>query len=490
MKRLLTRFWWPTYTRAVVYMLQNTDYEARRFWQWYVRVADWREVMRHGDLEPTRAARFILALFTALQLMIYAYIPAAWWLIETNSTTEVIFKIIYLALWFIAAPLIAVGLLLAVLALARLLIQKPLYWWRVRQARQLLARHPATKIGIAGSYGKTTMKYILTAVLGSRKKVAATQGNYNTSIGLARFARSLKGDEDILILEYGEYRPGDVERLARLSPPSIGVITGVNEQHMMRMGSIDNALATVFELDDVMGPEGLLYVNGESAHVERRLSTHHVTYSRDGCAGWKVEKAKSDLHGTSFTAKQGKRTVKIITPLLGLHQIGPLVCALALADRLGVSTTDITRAAAALTPPKLRFEPQLIGGATVIYDIYNGNPAGFLAGIDFLDQLPKTQAKRRVYVTPGIIELGGEAERIHREIGERLADSRIDEIVLVRNRVTDWLREGLESGGYKGRLREIDDGPAFYGQIETFVGQGDVVLLQNSPRETFFYSQK
>ncbi len=488
-RRFITRYT-PQYTTALIYMMQANEYEPKAFWDWYCQVSDWRKVTDKRNLVMTTPTKILLIFLVVLQVVLYGWALVVWFILETTNSTEFFSLVGYDLLWILAVPILSALILLAVVFLARTTIYKVFVQWQVKKARSLFGNSSALKIAVAGSYGKTTMKHILDVVLSVGKKVASTEGNYNTPIGLYRFAKKLTGDEEVLVIEMGESALGDIKLLARIANPTIGVITGINEQHMMRFGNIENTINTVFELDDYLGPKGLLFVNSESANIKKRLRARHKKYSILGADGWKISKVVADLSGTNFSAKKGKRTLKVKTQLLGEHQVGPLICAISIADRLGISEQKILKAIESIEPFKLRFAPVITNGGTVIYDIYNGNPAGFYAGIKFLNDLPTSQVNRKVYVTPGIIELGYESERIHREIGVAISQTKFDEVVLVSNRVTDWIHEELINNGFKEKVRVIDDGPTFYDNIDKFISKKDVIILQNSPREDFFYSQE
>src|SRR5205807_1781019 len=109
------------------------------------------------------------------------------------------------------------------LALGRAFIVRPRQGAAIRRAERAFRDNAAIRIAIVGSYGKTSMKELLLTVLGEGKKVAATPANKNVSISHAHFAATLKGDEEVLLIEYGESAPGDVARFAALTHPTHAV---------------------------------------------------------------------------------------------------------------------------------------------------------------------------------------------------------------------------------------------------------------------------
>ena len=121
-------------------------------------------------------------------------------------------------------------------------------------------------------------------------------------------------------------------------------------------------------------------------------------------------------------------------------------------------------------------QPYGLGGAWIIDDTYNGNLEGIRAGLELLKDLP---AKRRIYVTPGLVDQGVENERVHRTIGGLIASAKPDQVVLMQNSVTSWIMSGLKEANYQGEVT-IEAVPLnFYSNLKHFVASGDVVLMQN-----------
>lgn len=477
MKKFLSRYSFK-YPSTLVYMFQTVEYNIPDYINWFNRVKDFSKVSNRKKLEKTTTAKLLL-------LVVWSMIAIAWLGLAYFLFFSVVNPLLWLVLSLIVsllAPWVLAYALIVPIFIGQQLIQRPRVAYLSRRAAKILASHPGQKIAIAGSYGKTSMKDILHTVLGEAKQVAMTPGNYNTPIGIARFAGSLRGDEDVLLLELGEYYPGDVKALAKITKPDIGIISGVTMQHMVRFKTLKAARDTVFELADYLGHKPV-FVNGESKDAKERIVGSHILYNRRGCDGWRVEKTSIDLDGTNFLAKKGKKIVRAQSRLLGAHQVGPLVAAIAIADRLGCSTTQIEAGLAATEPFEHRLQPlYTIPGVTVIDDAYNGNLEGFLATIDFLYSL---KAKRKIYITPGLVETGEYAADLHRQIGKQLAKQPPDVVVLMRNSVTAYIVEGLEAGKYKGKLILQEDPLSFYTNLQSFTVPGDVVVLQNDWHDNY-----
>ena len=121
-------------------------------------------------------------------------------------------------------------------------------------------------------------------------------------------------------------------------------------------------------------------------------------------------------------------------------------------------------------------QPRVQHGAWVIDDTYNGSLEGIRAGLKLLIDLP---AKRKIYVTPGLVDQGIETQRVHLEIGELIAQANPDKVVLMQNSATNYITQGLENGKYKGNLQIENDPLNFYLNLEHIVATGDLIMLQN-----------
>ncbi len=470
MIRWLSRYHWQ-YPRSLVYMLQATEYRVRDFLRWYYRVPDFRRVERRKRLVPTRKALLLLAVAWTLLLAVYG--GAAFRLISGPVST--VWSVAAAAVLVVAPEVVAYGLVVF-LTLATVAVQRPLTSIIVRRAAAQLQTHPATRIAVAGSYGKTSMREILKTVLASGRRVAAPAQSVNTPLGISRFVQTLRGDEEVLIFELGEEYPGDVRRLCRLVDPQLGVITGVNEAHLERFGSLEQTGRTVFELADWLG-ERPLYVNGEDETVRRFAPAHAVRYDRQGAGDWRVEEPRASLEGTNCAFVRGETRLDIRSRLLGLHHLGPLAAAADIATRLSLTPEQIQRGLGETKPFDHRLEPKTdAGGVITLDDSYNGNPDGVRVVIDFLASL---RGHRRFYVTPGLVEMGSRAEAVHERIGTWLAQAGIEHVLLVRNSVTPFIERGLRQAGYRGQVAWFDDGPAAFAALPHLTVRGDVVLLQN-----------
>jgi len=474
MLRALYALFGPRFPSTVVYMLQSTEYQVGPYLAWFWRTQNFANVMKRRTLDRTKAARLLrLALLAGMGLQIIGGLVLLVAGLNDSFGPNAYFGLALL----ISYPVVWAHLVVIPLELGRLFIIQPKVAQSVKRSEQLFREHPGTKIAVAGSYGKTSMKELLLTVLGEGLDVAATPANKNVASSHAVFASKLKGDEDVLIIEYGEAGPGDIMRFANTTHPTHGIITGLAPAHLDHYKTLEAAGKDIFSLAEYLHGENV-YANGDSTpmlpFIQKAKGVR--VYDSSGALGWRVKDMVLTPTSTSFTLSKGKQVLKLKSGLLGRHQVGPLSIATALAIELGLTPKQVEAGVAKTVPFEHRMQPYQLGGAWIIDDTYNGNLEGVRAGTELLASL---EAKRKFYVTPGLVDQGEEKERVHIEVGELIAAAKPDVVVLMKNSVTAFIEQGLIKGGYNGEIQIEDEPLDFYKNLEHFVAAGDVVLMQN-----------
>ena len=461
----------PRFATIIVYILQSSEYKAGDYLEWFYRITSFTKVQYRRQLVATKAAKLLLL---AVRIGIILNWLSIFYLVYIGFANNNLLFIMYGITLLLAVPLIWGHLILLPLMIGGILI-KPSHNRRIVKSAQALKEHKAIIIAVAGSYGKTSMKEMLSTIMSTEKKVAATSGNQNVPISHSRFTEGLDGDEDILIIEYGEGAPGDIEKFAKNTHPDIAVITGLAPAHLDRYKTLDAAAQDIFSLRKFVAADGI-YINGESDPIKKYLHSNDQTYDQSGVLGWSIGNIKNSLTGLEFKMSKGKLVINIKTGLIGKHLVGPIALAAALSHKLGISIKSIEAASNSLKPYEHRMQPYRLADAWVIDDTYNGNIEGMRAGLELLSQLP---AKRKIYVTPGLVDQGEETKTVHIKLGQMIAKSNPDKVVLIKHSVTAYIEKGLEEKGYKGEVI-IEDLPLeFYSNLDHWVAAGDLVMMQN-----------
>lgn len=363
------------------------------------------------------------------------------------------FSLVFLITFYIS--FIPIGIIVIVLTPLDTFLKN----MKIKKAKVHLDKYPHIKIiGIAGSYGKTTMKEAVSTILAQKFVVVKTPENINTPLGIAETILKEVGEKtEVLVVEMGEYKQGDIRDICSLVKPQIGIITGINEAHLERMGSLENSVSTIFELAQCMEEKGLLIVNND----DMRVASNY-------------KKFISHQHVIAFSSKN---SLHLKSGLLGRYASGVLMAADAVAKELGLDGEQIKQGASLIKPLPHRLEP-IVGarGVLIIDDSYNGNPEGVGEAIHLLSTY---RGRRKVYITPGLVETGGQTVAIHKKIGKELAPV-ADLVVLIKNSVTPFIAEGLiENGFKKENIRWYKTSASSHADIGSIVEPNDVVLFQN-----------
>ncbi len=393
-----------------------------------------------GRVKRLMAALFLLAAVFAASLFLRGGIT------ENGTPTWGVFLLLN-GLRYLPGALLPLFVLLAWLVTYP--IEAAVKAWYFNDARNILKkRADLIKVGITGSYGKTSTKYALGEILREKYDVLYTPGSFNTPMGVTRVIREqLTSDHNVFIAEMGARYKGDIKELCKLVRPRYGIVTSVGKQHLETFGSLEDVVKTKSELMDGVEENGACFFNGDNALCREMFEACKREKYLFGTEGDGLFMKAGDLSvsqkGSSFTltAASGE-TAQCQTKLLGRHNIINITGAAALAYLLGLSMEETSSAISRLKPVQHRLE--LIEGAvTVIDDAFNANPEGAREALEVLKSFPN----KRIIVTPGMVELGSEENALNYAFGEAMALA-ADVAILVGGEHVKPIREGLLSKGF------------------------------------------
>jgi len=370
----------------------------------------------------------------------------------------------------------------------------------IAQARKVLDAIQPTVIGITGSYGKTSTKTYLAHMLNGRYKTYPTPKSYNTLMGICMAINNdLAGDHSIeyFICEMGAYIPGEVERIAELTRPTIGIEIEVGPQHLERFGSLDNTATAKYELIKALPSDGLGVFNWDNPYTramyEKGYPQNRIAVSREidpanvpaGGPRFVASDVSEGLDGLRFTVTdtQTGEVERFETPLLGQHNVTNLLLATAVAVHEGMPLKDVARRVRTLQPAESRLVRQVSPeGITIINDAYSANPAG---AVSALRTLALHQTGRRLLITPGMVELGPLMEAENRKLGEIAAGPATD-VILVGAKQTAPVKAGLLAAGFPAeRLQVVDTLAEAMAWYKNHLRAGDTVLFLNDLPDTY-----
>lgn len=336
-----------------------------------------------------------------------------------------------------------------ILLLANLInkpIESAINNYYINDAKKIIKSHKSLiTIGVTGSYGKTSVKFMLGTLLGAKYNVLVTPESFNTPLGITKTIRSsLRPTHDIFVCEMGAKNVGDIKEICDIVNPDHGIITSIGPQHLESFKSLENVVKTKFELADSLGKSGMLFLNGEDENIKANPHPHpSITYGLSPNNDYYASDIQVSSKGTSFLVHHNNEQVTFNTILLGQHNVINILGAIAVCCELGIELNKLPALTKKIQPVEHRLQLSHRGNTTIIDDAYNSNPSGVKAAINVLSLFDGY----KVVITPGMIELGSAQEKENYKFGAIMADV-CDFVVLVGQKQTEPIFKGLTDNGF------------------------------------------
>ena len=338
------------------------------------------------------------------------------------------------------------------------------------------SRYDLPVVAVTGSNGKTTTKNMIASVLSERYRVFKTPGNLNSQLGVSEALFSLREDHGAAVLELGMNRAGELNRLARMTRPSVGVITNVGPAHIEFFDSIEGIARAKGEILDHLPPDGRAVLNADDPLVMKqagRSQAQVVTFGRGEGADVRLACSRTELSGSTFALSDG---AAFRTNLMGEHQVMNAVAAVAVGRHFGIDDIDIARALRRVGPTPMRMEYTQMGDVHLINDAYNANPASMKAALDAL----ATTKGRRLAVLGDMLELGESGRAAHRKVGKHAAGV-VDRIITVGDLARDIAEAAVVEGGLPaGCVVRCSSNAEAADAVLAGIRDGDVILVKGS----------
>jgi len=358
----------------------------------------------------------------------------------------------------------------------------------IRSAQLKMAQMQAhiKVVGITGSYGKTTTKNIVQHVLREKFYPLMTPASYNTPMGITITIQDLlKPIHDIFIMEMGAYKVGEIKELTEIAQPEYAILTGIGPQHLNTFKTIENIQRTKFEVVEALPADGVAILNYDDPlireyHVNNdcKVITYGIEYA---AVDYRATDISFDARGIRFTVVfPDKSKEQFSIPLLGEHNILNALASIALGRALGQPIQQIQHGLETLPQIAHRLEVKSAGTYTIIDDAFNANPVGTKKAIDVLGNMDG----KRIVITPGMIELGQEEERLNYEYGAYMAD-KIDVAILVGEKQTEPIFKGLETKMSKEQIIVAKNLTEALERMRAEATPGSFVLIANDLPDSY-----
>lgn len=353
-------------------------------------------------------------------------------------------------------PLTGVGVVL--LGIPQKTYHRYIIW---KAHKKLLEYNNLLVVGITGSYGKTSTKEYLSAILSTQFRVLKTQASKNSLIGISEVVlKDLTPEHEIFVVEMGAYKAGEIADMTRMVKPQIGIIIGINEQHQSLFGSIENTKRAKYELIEGLSGKQTAVLNVDNVYVQELIAwakrdkkiiwgitvSDHTAQPLDRL--FSITHLSGRQQYLSFTISDEKESLLVNAPVTGDHQAVNIAAAIAGAMACGMTMSDAVKAAATITPVDKMMKPMAgIRGSHFVDNTFNNNPDAAVSSIEYL---AKSKGKKILIFQP-MIELGNFTDRAHERVGQA-AGNICDEIILTNSNYFNSFQKGVNKNVHNAHL--------------------------------------
>lgn len=341
------------------------------------------------------------------------------------------------------------------------------------------SRMTARVAAITGSTGKTTTKDMLGAIVTSLGPAVVAEGTQNNEIGVPLTLLRMTPEHRFCVLELAMRGPGEIDYLAEIARPDVGVITNIGQSHVGRLGSREAIAQAKAELLEHLPADGTAVLNADDfffSVFEAMAPCAVLSFGTASEADFRAEQIDDgNLDGAAFefVSPAGRSAVRMQMP--GRHNVLNALAAAAAASCLGADLARTVEALEACEGPAMRMQ-RVRGqnGSTIINDAYNASPDSVEAALEVLRSAP---ARRRIFVFGDMLEMGPEADTVHRDVGDAAVGMGVDRLITVGRLAGLAAARAQELGVRVDRVSEAGEVPAL---LVDELGPGDVVLVKGS----------
>jgi len=357
----------------------------------------------------------------------------------------------------------------------------------VSNAFETLAKYYLNKVNpkvvaVTGSNGKTTSKDMIAKVLSTNNNVAKTPQNFNNEIGVPFTILNMPTNTEVLVIEMGMDRPGQINHLSGIANPDISVITMIGEAHIEFFGTRNKIADAKMEITDHLNEDGTFVYNGDEPLLLERakgINQKQLTFGSHDSNDLFATEIEPSKTTTSFRTNQWP-DVKFEIPMMGEYNVNNALAALLVGRTLHIKPVAMQKALRELFVTENRTEwLKAKNGADILSDVYNSNPT---AAIEVLHSLKAIKtAGRKLIVLGDMLELGDASKHLHESLAPQINVADFAKVYLVGPDMK-YLRDKLSDKYDDADLLwyDKDQLTALTKDLEKEIKPNDTVLLKAS----------
>jgi len=273
---------------------------------------------------------------------------------------------------------------------------------------------------------------------------------------------------------------GEIDLLAELVRPDIGIITNIGISHIENLGSRENILKAKLEITNYFTSNGILIVNEDNNLLSRedvKGEYQVITTGETGRSNFIISNiADFGEEGIEFTIEHNKEMQTFRLNVPGRHNAYNGALAVAAAVSCGITMEEAAKGLLKLEITDKRLNIKGKNGMKIIDDTYNASPDSMKAAIDVLTA---TRGFRKIAILADMFELGENSEAFHAEVGRYAAESNVDILVAVGNQAKHIAQAAAEILG-ENKVHYYETKELLINDIGSMISSGDVILLKGS----------
>ena len=337
-----------------------------------------------------------------------------------------------------------------------------------------------TVVGVTGTSGKTTVKEMLRAVLGTTYSVHCTRGNFNNQIGLPLSVFGIDDSHGCAVLEMGMSASGEIACLAGITRPEIGVVLNVGPAHLEFFESVEQIADAKMELAEAIDESGTVVLNGDDKRIRDReegCTANIIRFGINGEWDYRAENIVMHSDGCASFDIEGN-TVRLRIP--GRHNVYNALAAFAVGRIMDVDGKKAADALGQVSAPSMRMEKIEHDGVIYINDSYNANPLSMKAAADVLEHTAVAEGGRKIAVLGDMRELGPISDEAHRDVGRLFASIGINLLFAVGESAGLYAEGAIERGISTETVRTFSSVDEARTSLENEKRRGDVIFIKGS----------
>lgn len=337
-------------------------------------------------------------------------------------------------------------------------------------------------VGITGSNGKTSTKDITASILSQKFKTQKTMGNYNTEIGVPYTLLSLDEDCEVAVIEMGMEKKGEIDFLANLVQPDIGIITSVGLVHIDNFPSIEEIAKAKLEIVRGIKENGLFIYYGDDKLIQNTVKNTYIkenirkeTFGLNDTNTLYLKEFHEDLDGITLTVSD-EEFDELHVDILGKHQALNTMAGILAAKELGMNPEEIRQGLLKIEKTGLRNEIISIKNCTILNDCYKSNPVSINAALNIFEMF---KADKRIVVLGDMLGYREMSYDMHYNVGKDLSSFNIDELLTIGQEAKNIAKGARENTGIKS-IVEFDTKEEAVEYLKKYINENCSIMIKGS----------